>query len=153
MKRQKVTIGAILEINIEDQYYTYAQILEKGNCAFFDFRTHEKIDDFSVLEKSSILFIVAIYKDIITQGHWIKVGKLPIRKSLEILPMKFIQDTLQPNIFEFYNPNTGEITPAKKKEIVNLERAAVWEASHVEERIRDHYNGVPNIWVEQLKAK
>lgn len=33
-KRQKITAGAILEINIDNQYYVYAQILEKGGFAF-----------------------------------------------------------------------------------------------------------------------
>ena len=38
MKRQKRTIGSILEINIENEYFTYAQILHEG-CVFFDYRS------------------------------------------------------------------------------------------------------------------
>ena len=33
-KRQQMTSGAILEIPINDEYYTYAQILYKSQCAF-----------------------------------------------------------------------------------------------------------------------
>ena len=35
MKRQRITKGSILQIPVED-YYCYAQILEKANYAFFN---------------------------------------------------------------------------------------------------------------------
>lgn len=38
-------------------------------------------------------------------------------------------------------------------EVEGLERLAVWDPEHVEDRIRDHYNGVQNIWVESLRLK
>jgi len=148
MKRQRETEGAILEINIENQYYVYAQILTKGSFAFFDYRTTEKLTDFQVLNDAKVLFILAVNKYVVTKGMWLKVGKLPIRESLQVLPMKFIQDKLKPENFELYDPNTGEITPTTKDKIIGLERAAVWADNHVEDRIRDHYLGVPCIWLE-----
>lgn len=63
--------------------------------------------------------------------------------------MQFILDALDQDSFELYNPNTGEILPAIKEEIKGLERAAVWEASHIEDRIRDHYNGESCIWLKE----
>lgn len=153
MKRQRTTPGAILEIDIDGQYYVYAQILEKGGCAFFNYKTNKKLTDFSVLADTPILFILAVYRDVISQGHWLKVGKMEIREDLKIQPMEFIQDTVDPQVFRLYNPNTGEMISAKREDVLGLERAAVWEAYHVEDRIRDYYNGVPNVWVEQLKIK
>lgn len=154
MAKQRITTGAILEINIEGQYYVYAQILQNGDgIAFFDYKTEEKLEDLTILLSVRILFILSVYNDIITQGKWIKVGKLHIRKELEVLPMKFIQDHFNPQNFEHYNPNTGEITKATREDCEGLERAAVWDANHVEDRIRDYYWGVPNVWVEQLKIK
>lgn len=144
MKRQKETIGAILEINIDNQYYVYGQILDKGT-AFFDYKSAERLNDFRELEKSTILFIVTVYKDVITQGTWLKVGKLPIREELEILPMKFIRDVLNPDKFRLYNPNTGEMIPATKDECKGLEVAAVYEAEHIEQRISDYYAGRVNL--------
>ncbi|SDG74702.1 Immunity protein 26 [Flavobacterium omnivorum] len=148
MKKQKITQGSILEINIENQYYTYAQILDKGGYVFFDYKSETRLTDFSVLEDKPILFIIGVYNDVITQGHWPIVGKMNIRQNLNSQPMQFIQDALHPDRFEFYNPNTGESTPATKEKVKGLERAAVWEANHVEDRIRDYYNGVPCIWLE-----
>lgn len=154
MKRQRITEGAILEINIKNDYYVYAQILVKGlGYVFFDYRSKWHLTDLDELLKCEILFIVMVYNDVVTQGKWIKVGKLPIRKDLLVQPMKFIQDSTNPDKFELYNPNNGEIVNATRAECVGLERASVWEANHVEDRIRDHYLGVPNVWVEQLKIK
>jgi Immunity protein 26 len=144
-KRQRVTEGAILEINIENQYYTYAQILTESDCAFFDFKSTEQLKDFSILEKSNILFIVAVYSYIINQGMWIKVGKIDIRNDLKVKPMKFIQDALNPTKFRLYNPNSGEMIPATKDECKGLEVAAVYRAEHIELRISDYYAGRVNL--------
>lgn len=152
MKRQKETIGAILEINIENEYFVYAQILD-GGTAFFDYKTKENLKDFTILNSSKILFIIAVYKDVITHGIWLKVGKLQIREELRVLPFQYIRDPLKPENFELYNPNTGEITKSTKDEVKGLECAAVWEANHVEDRIRDHYLGVPCIWMEGMTVE
>ena len=34
-----------------------------------------------------------------------------------------------------------------------LFRLAVWEPAHVEDRLRDHYAGAPNKWVESLRPR
>lgn len=154
MAKQRITEGAVLEINIGGEYYVYAQILSKGlGYVFFDFKSNEKLKDLNILLSSNVLFILMVYNDIINDSVWTKIGKLPIRNDLLIQPMKFIQDNLNQNSFEIYNPNTGEISSATRKECEGLERAAVWEAIHVEERIRDYYLGVPNFWADQLKIK
>lgn len=44
----------------------------------------------------------------------------------------------------------GEI-PALLEECENLEVAAVWDAHHVEDRLRDHFDGRPNEWVESMR--
>jgi len=153
IKRQKITEGSILEINIEKQYFVYAQILNKGGYVFFNYKTREKLIDLSLLKKAPILFVIGVYNDVITKGHWLKVGKIEIRDDLKIQPMQFIQDVQNQGNFELYNPNTGEIRKATKEQCFGLECAAVWEANHVEDRIRDYYDSKPNIWVEQLKIK
>lgn len=65
------------------------------------------------------------------------------------------------------NPLTGDIsivwtdpasgtyheTPATMEECQGLELAAVWSAEHVEDRLRDHFDGRPNKWVESVRLK
>lgn len=152
VKRQRITPGAVLEIVLNGKYY-YAQILKSKGCAFFDFKSEKPINNHSILNDVNILFILRVYDDVITKGRWIKVGKLDIRDELQTEPFKFIQDSLNPKSFELYNPNTGEIIPATREQVEGLECAAVWEAEHVEDRIRDYYDGKPNVWVQQLAIK
>lgn len=153
MSKQRIIKGSIHEINIGNEYFIYTQVLGNASYAFFDLKVKDPLTDLKVLESAPILFIIAVYDSAVKDGHWLKVGKLPIRDELTHLPMKFIQDSLNLSNFDLYNPNTGEITPTTKEECLGLECAAVWAANHVEDRIRDHYNGVPNASVEALKIQ
>jgi hypothetical protein len=44
----------------------------------------------------------------------------------------------------------GVVRSATRAECVGLERCAVWAPEHVEDRLRDHFRGRPNKWVESL---
>lgn len=121
--------------------------------AFFDFRSDQRLKDLTVLNDARVLFIIMVYNDVVTQGRWKKVGKLPIRDVLLVQPMKFIQDSHNPEKIELYNPNNGEMTKTTRDQVKGLELAAVWEAEHVESRIKDYYEGTQNIWVKQLSLK
>lgn len=108
MVKQRITEGALLEICIENKYYVYAQILKKGlGYAFFDFKSESKLIDFTILMRAEVLFILMVYNDVVTQGKWLKVAKLRIREDLLIQPMKFMQNEVNKDEFELYNPNTG----------------------------------------------
>jgi hypothetical protein len=143
-KRQQITIGSIVEIEIENSYFVYAQIVPTKNLAIFDFRTNEKLTDFNILLEKKVLFLMATYNYIITKGHWLKVGKLPIREDLLVSPNQFISTF--PGDYRLYNPNTGTSWKVTKEECMGLECCAVWDWGSTEQRISDHYNGVPNIW-------
>lgn len=147
-KRQRITVGSILEIPIDGKYYVYAQILPEAQYVFFDYHSPIPLSDFSILESVPILFVIAVYDYVVNKGLWLKVGKLPIRNDLEIMPMKYMYDKFN-NKYDLYNPNTGEVTPSTKDAVRGLERAAVWGENHVEDRIRDYYNGVPCIWLRE----
>jgi len=152
MKRQRRTIGSILEIDLGNGYFNYAQIIN-DDILFFDVYVKEKLDDITSLDSKSPLFFLGVYDDIVTKGRWKIVGKLPIKDAYKNVPLKFIQDAIDKSRIDIYNPNTGEIKKGTKKQAEGLECAAVWEAEHVESRLRDHYAGRENIWVNQLKLK
>ncbi|TQF67821.1 hypothetical protein [Pseudoalteromonas luteoviolacea] len=151
MKRQRRTVGSILQVQLAESVFCYAQILDK-QFVFFDYKSNKELLDSELdcLEKAAPLFYLSVYKDVVTKSRWLIKGKLALRQEFHSVPMQFIQDG---ELFELYNPNTGEITPATYEECKCLEYAATWEASHVEDRLRDHFNGVSNKWVESLKPK
>lgn len=142
VKRQRRTIKSIVEIDLKGGYFAYGQILVAG-IAFFDYRTKARLTDFKVLIEAPILFVIEVYDHVITKGQFLKVGKIDIRDELDPPPNKFIHDEMNDS-FELYNPITGEITASTKDEARGLECSSVWEAEHVEERIKDHYTGKEN---------
>jgi len=151
MKYQKRTVGSFVKIKLDDTYHTYARILCGAYFAFYDCRTKTDITDMKKIASCNILFINAVYNSAVTRNRWLKVGKLPLESELKTTPPEFIQDQIDPTKFFIYEH--GKIRPATREECEGLECAAVWIPEHIEDRIRDHYAGVPNKWVEELKIK
>jgi len=150
MTRQKRIIGDILRVELGDGSHTYARVLGEASYAFYDARTRSEIET-SEIVKQPILFIVAVMRYAVTKGHWKRVGNVPLEPALLTLPLKFIQDALDPTQFRIYD--NGHIRPATRKECEGLEREAAWDPEHVEERLRDHFAGRPNRLVESMKIR
>jgi len=138
-----------MEINIDDKYYVYAQSYPHTQEVIYDYRSKEPLKDLSVLLSAKQLFRVTVYRRVIGSGYWKKVGKLPLREDLLPVQMEYVYHKYDNIQFELYNPATGKMTPATKEECRGLEEAAVWDYGAISERIRDHYNGAPCIWLKQ----
>jgi len=153
MKKQKRKVGAVVSIKVPNEQFAYARVLDKANYAIYDFFTTNEESDVKRITSSKILFIISVYDDAGISGRWTNIGFNELEQDLQSLPFKFIQDKLDPKLFYLYDPNTGKSTPSNFEVCKELERAAVWEPEHVEERIVDHLLNRPNIWVEKMKAK
>lgn len=149
-KRQRATPGSIVLINAGGYYY-YAQILTMYECAFFDVQLKEPLEDLSILSHCPVLFIICLYRDVISSGCWPKVGKLPIREGFLPLPMQYIHHDYSEVEWELYDPNTGAIRPSTREECLGLECCAVWDRRHVEDRLSDHYAGVSCKWTDNMR--
>ena len=66
MKKQQRTVGSILEVDLCDGTFVYAQILEKASFAFFDYRVKSRLSNFDILTTKGILFILSVYKNAVT---------------------------------------------------------------------------------------
>jgi hypothetical protein len=86
----------------------------------------------------------------IKKGLWPIVGHVPSEDQLKA-PPRFIQDALNKDRFEIYED--GKIRPSTRGECSSLECTAVWDPEHIEDRLRDHYAGRKNKWVESMKIK
>ena len=148
--RQRQILGDVVRIDLGDGFHTYGQVLAEADFAFFDARLKEEIPVDQIVARP-VLFIVAVMKYAVTRGRWLKIGKSPPSDALMKVRPQFIQDPLHPDRFSIYE--RGNIRPAKKEECLGLDRAAVWDPSHVEDRLRDHYAGRKNKWVESLKIR
>jgi len=138
LKRQQRTVGAIVKIELEDGYHTYARILEV-QLAFYDCRTKEELTT-DIILKSAVLFVVCVYDDIITRGIWAKVSKaiLPIESHIIELSNRQIyrQDVFTNKYYIIENGKDKEIT---KDEAIGLEPFVIWGHKSVEERLNDHF--------------
>lgn len=149
-KGQRRRVGDIVKIDLGDGFHSYARVLEEALFAFYDTRTREDLAIDEILRRR-VLFIVSVMNHAVTRGRWRVVGGAPLDEVLRSPPPRFMQDALDPDSFSIYEK--GEIRPASKDECEGLEREAVWDPTHVEDRLRDHYLGQPNKWVEDLKIK
>lgn len=150
MNRQRRTIGAVHEVPLPDGKHIHAVALPEADFAFLDTRSTAltKIDE---IFEHPVLFRVAVHKSAWNTGRWPKVGRVRIPEALLSPQPTFIEDSLHPGRFEIYL--AGKISPATRAECEGLERSAVWEPEHVEERIESHYEGRPSKWVESLRMK
>jgi hypothetical protein len=150
MKRQQRNIGDVVKIDLGDGFHSYARVLQDASFAVYDCRTQDDLPMVQILF-NPILFWVAVMDSAVKKGRWTIVGSAPLEPSLVVPPPKFIQDPMDKEKFSIYEH--GQIRPAKKEECIGLERASVWDPEHVEDRIRDHYAGKVNKWVESEKIK
>ncbi len=137
LKKQQRTIGAIVKIPLEKDYFTYARILET-KIAIYDTYTQEDLTEKEILSKP-ILFIVAVFDSAITKGHWKKISKaIPLEDNLknENLPPMFKQDIFTKKLELVYY---DRFEPATEEECNGLERWSVWTAEGIEKRIIAYY--------------
>jgi hypothetical protein len=147
---QRRIVGAVLRVPIGEGIQCLALTLPEADFAFFG--PAALVDDASAnLFSHPVLFRVAVHKSAWSTGRWSRVARVEVPQDLLAPLPKFIQDPLNASKFELYVG--GEIRPAIRAECEGLERAAVWEPEHVEQRLRDHLAGVPNVWVEQLSIQ
>lgn len=83
---------------------------------------------------------------------WKIIGIVPEEKRPREEIKFFKQDVLNPKNISLYFPG-GREKPCTFLEAQNLECAAVWYPSQVEDRLRDHFEGKPNKWLETLQLK
>ncbi|MFG6456563.1 Imm26 family immunity protein [Roseateles sp. BYS96W] len=150
MKKQQRVVGAVLAVPLGDETTCYAITLHEADFAFFEARTSDASPPDDLLERPAP-FRVAVHKSAWSNGRWLRVAKVELPEQFRRSEPKFMQDALNPGQFQIYVG--GEIRPASRAECEGLERAAVWDPEHVESRLRDHYAGVPNQWLESLRLK
>lgn len=152
MRKRKVrlNVGDILKIDLGDGFFSFARVLHNPMIAFYGIRT-KSTPDIEAIISAPVIFKIAVMNYAVTSGRWLIIGSRPLEEELHA-PIHFFKQDIISKKYSIYTDNNVEI-PATKEECIRLERAAVWDPEHVEDRLRDHFAGVPNIWVESLKLK
>jgi len=148
--KQRWIKGAIVEIDLMDGTYSYAQVLEDPQVAFFDLLRNKSQERPSINEilKSKLLFRLSVYEEAV-RNEWLRIGREKYDPTWDISPSSY-----------FIDSSTGEITIWKseggrvkgtEKDIEGMEYFSVWQSGAVEQRLRDHFAGRPCWYLEQDK--
>lgn len=147
---KKDQIGNIIRIKIDEDAYGFGRVVEGGFIEFYDVKLNGSQELENRLGDARVLFTLSVHKSWKKNENWEVVGNNPNRISG--IPYQFMQNLANPQDIQLIDPNGGA-RKAAFEEVQGLERLAVWEDNHVEDRLRDHFAGKPNVWVEHLKPK
>lgn len=156
MKRQKYRPGAFVKIDLPNNRLAFGRLLPgiASRMSVYDFIAFE-MDTLSFIDliaEKNVLFSVGIYRDIITKGTFEIIGYKELSKDeIARIPPTFTQDLANITNCKLSRIG-GEDLLAIPEECVGLERASVWEAAAVIQRIEDHYNNKKNFYVELNKV-
>lgn len=147
--RKKAPIGAVLQIKLGDNSYAHARALQGGVVAFYDKESKMPIDATKAIS-ANVAFKVWVMDSAFKLKHWSIIGEIPLEPYL-LQETKFYKQDAISKSFYIYDEHND--IPVTWEECSGLEKAAIWSAEHIEDRLRDYFAGVPNKWVESLKPK
>jgi hypothetical protein len=148
----------VVEIPLGSGRHAYARLLEEPLVEFYDVEVRDGDDvNLAAILSAPAAFAIYVMNAATTSGRWRRVGRLPLTADDRNEPRRFCkQDALTGDLsISWEDSQSGEAheVPASLAECERLEVAAVWSAEHVEDRLRDHFAGRPNKWVELLRPK
>jgi hypothetical protein len=150
-KRQKRRIGDLLAIPLPMGGYAFGHVLTEPLIAFYDSRRESIPSDPAEVTREPVAFKLWVMNHAITDGTWPVVGSASPSPELLTLPKFFKQDPITKRLS--VTTDGEDETLASLEECASLERAAVWEPTHVVDRLVDHFSGQPNKWAESLRPK
>ena len=150
LKRQKWTRGSVVQIPLGDGCYAFAQLLDLPELAFFDLKSDRVIDP-AEATRYPVLFRLWVMVYALSKGRWPKIGRAEIPNHLAEPVYRYKQDPIDPDqICLTYDGGDGPRVSVEA--CAGLECAAVWDPDHVEDRLRDHFMGLPNKWALSLRS-
>jgi len=144
--------GDLLAIDLGNGKRSYAQVATEPLIVFFDgdFANDLPAGEVGYLP---VLFRLWVANHAVTHRRWPVVGREALAPENQEEPVFYKQDAVTGNLMLYHSSfaQTNWERPAILADCEGLECAAVWEPEHIEDRLRDHYAGRPNRWVESLR--
>ena len=150
MPRKKFVPGNFIMVILSDGSYGYGRLREFPIASFYDYRTEEPEIDLDKIASTPILFTVAVHKSVLTK--WKIIGNQPLDEKMRQPVWQFRQAIGNFRKCEVFDLD-GNVIPVTPKECEGLERAGVWEAKHVEDRLLNTFMDKPDPNVEHMKVR
>ncbi|MEV6429032.1 Imm26 family immunity protein [Nocardia sp. NPDC051463] len=151
--------GRIVRIDLGDGRYAYGRQLTGVSVEFYDRvgKPGETIDLIRIV-CAPVAFRVCVRDYAFRRsGGWELLDVVSLTQEEQSAVERYAKQDVITKAISIYwsDPISGAYgeTPATFEECQGLERHAVWDPHHVEERLRDHFDGCPNKWVESLQLK
>ena len=141
--------GHVFSIRLKDGRYAFGRVLKNPLCAFY-VRVSDQILDVDEIAKDPIGFKVWVVDSAFKQPNWRIIGFRGLEPELRERVWFFKEDPISKALSLY---SQGEERPASERECENVERAAVWSAGHIEDRLIRYFNGTQDKWHESMKLK
>lgn len=142
--------GTFVRIPLADGSFGYGRVLPNPYIAFYDFRTTEPSSELDVIESKPVLFTQAVR--LFDYDRWANLGKRKLEGEVAKPVERFMQDLADFRQCTIYDSG-GMSRDATPEECVGLERAAVWDPHHIEQRLLDQFSGRPNLFEVQARVR
>jgi hypothetical protein len=134
--------GTFVRVPLADGSVAYGRILGSPYMAFYEYRTPTPSDDLEVISAKPLLFRQAVR--LRGAQRWPVIGWQELDDAVAEPVVRFTQD-----VFDFRKctifDSTGAERDAEPEECIGLERSAVWDMHHIEQRLLDTFAGRPNV--------
>ena len=147
-RSKKRRVGDIVTIPLGGGNFAFGQVLSEPLIAFFDVTAKSELPVEDILN-SQVAFSLWVMNHAVTNGEWKVIAHADVNASIDQAPAFFKKDIITGKLSITHDG--GDEMPATLQEIEGLERAAVWEPSHIVDRLNDHFSGRPNVWAEHLR--
>jgi hypothetical protein len=151
-QRLRRKLGDIVSIPLGEGRVGFGWVLGEPLMAFFDYSNDsDQIPSVEKISQAPLAFRIWVMNHALTEGIWPVIGHAPIPDELATPPWFFKQDPLSRKVS--ITQTGAEEMPAENVQCEQLECAAIWEPDHVVDRLRDHFAGRSNKWVESMKIR
>jgi hypothetical protein len=137
-----------VRIPLADGAFGYGRVLPDPYIAFYNYKTTEPSDDLDEIESKPVLFTQAVR--LFGYDRWANIGQRELRGEVAQPVARFMQDLGDYRKCVIFD-SVGMEKQVAPEECIGLERAAVWDPHHIEERLLDTFEGRPN--EDELRAR
>lgn len=149
-KAPKLVPGTFVRIPLTGGSFGYGRALVYPYMAFYNYRTNEPSDDLDEIESKPVLFKQSVR--ILDPNRWTNIGRRELKGEVAEPVVSFMQDLGNYRNCTIFD-TAGMERQATPEECVGLERAAVWDPHHIEQRLLDTFEGRPNEEEERLRVR
>lgn len=151
-RRGRWRVGDVAAVPLGDGREGYAWVLNEPLVAFLEISSRSAAErpDISRIVGAPVAFRIWVMRRALTTRVWPIIGSAPPPAAVLEEPWFFKRDRIARTLSLY---RKGVEVAADQKACQGLECAAVWDPEHVADRLRDHFDGRPNKWVESLRLR